>query len=46
MRLIGKGWPVFLWTPDALGDIEAALAKGPYGVISNEPVRAKELRGQ
>ena len=44
--LIAKGWPVFLWTPDEAGDIQAALTKGPYGVISNEPVRAKELRGQ
>jgi glycerophosphoryl diester phosphodiesterase len=43
-RLMAKGWPVFLWTPDQVGDIQAALAKGPYGVISNEPVRAKELR--
>ena len=45
-RLIAKGWPVFLWTPDQPGDIQAALNKRPYGVISNEPVRAKELRGQ
>ena len=44
-RLIAKGWPVFLWTPDEAGDIQAALNKNPYGVISNEPVRAKELRG-
>jgi len=36
---------VFLWTPDEAGDIQAALNKNPYGVISNEPVRAKELRG-
>jgi len=45
-RLIAKGWPVFLWTPDEPGDIQAALNKRPYGVISNEPVRAKDLRGQ
>ena len=37
-RLIEKGWPIFLWTPDEAADISAALAKGPYGVISNEPV--------
>ena len=43
MRLTGKGWPVFLWTPDGAGDIAVALARKPYGVISNEPVRAKEL---
>jgi len=46
MRLIGKGWPVFLWTPDGAGDIEVALARKPYGVISNEPRLARELRGQ
>lgn len=45
-RLIAKGWPVFLWTPDEPDEIQAALSKGPYGVISDEPVRAKELRGQ
>jgi len=45
-RLIEKGWPVLLWTPDEAGEIQAALAKGPYGVISDEPIRAKELRGQ
>jgi glycerophosphoryl diester phosphodiesterase len=45
-RLIAKGWPVFLWTPDEPGEITAVLAKSPYGVISDEPVRAKELRGQ
>ena len=45
-RLIAKGWPVFLWTPDEAGEIQAALIQGPYGVISDEPVRAKELRGQ
>ncbi len=45
-RLIAKGWPVFLWTPDEPGDIQAALNKRPYGVISNEPVRAKDLRDQ
>jgi glycerophosphoryl diester phosphodiesterase len=43
-RLIAKGWPVFIWTPDREDDLRAALAKRPFGVISNEPLRAKELR--
>jgi len=43
-RLIAKGWPVFIWTPDEEADIGRALARRPYGVISNEPVRAKQLR--
>jgi len=45
-RLIAKGWPVFIWTPDEEADIRRALAKRPYGVISNEPARAKALRDQ
>lgn len=43
-RLIAKGWPVFIWTPDRDDDIRRALAKRPFGVISNEPARAKALR--
>jgi glycerophosphoryl diester phosphodiesterase len=45
-RLIAKGWPVFIWTIDEAKDLRAALAKRPYGVISNEPVRARLLRGE
>jgi glycerophosphoryl diester phosphodiesterase len=45
-RLIAKGWPVFIWTPDEERDIRRALAERPYGVISNEPVRAIRLRDQ
>ena len=45
-RLIAKGWPVFIWTPDEDGDLRRALSKRPYGVISNEPIRAKQLRDQ
>lgn len=45
-RLIAKGWPAFIWTPDEEGDIRKALAKRPYGVISDQPIRARQLRGQ
>ena len=45
-RLIGKGWPVFVWTPDEDTDLRRAFAKRPYGVISNRPLRARELRGE
>jgi len=45
-RLIAKGWPSFIWTPDEEGDIRRALAKRPYGVISDQPIRARQLRGQ
>jgi glycerophosphoryl diester phosphodiesterase len=45
-RLIGKGWPSFIWTPNSDDDINRALAKQPYGVISDQPIRAKQIRGQ
>ena len=45
-RLIAKGWPAFIWTPDEEGDIQKALAKRPYGVISDQPIRARQLRGK
>jgi glycerophosphoryl diester phosphodiesterase len=44
-RLIAKGWPAFIWTPDEEQDIRRALAKHPYGVISDQPIRARQLRG-
>lgn len=43
-RLIAKGWPVFIWTPNDTASIRRALAKRPYGVISDEPIVAKGLR--
>jgi hypothetical protein len=42
--LLAKGWPAFIGTPDSDQDLRSALAKRPYGVISNQPVRAKQLR--
>jgi glycerophosphoryl diester phosphodiesterase len=45
-RLIAKGWPAFIWTPDNESDIRRALAKNPYGVISDRPIMAKQLRDQ
>jgi glycerophosphoryl diester phosphodiesterase len=44
-RLIAKGWPVFIWTVNEERDIRQALDKKPYGVISDQPIRAKQLRG-
>ena len=44
-RLIAKGWPVFIWTIDEADDIRGALSKRPYGVISDQPIRARQLRG-
>ena len=45
-RLIAKGWPTFIWTPDNESDIRGALAKKPYGVITDRPILAKQLRDQ
>ena len=45
-RLIAKGWPAFIWTPNDEQDIRRAFAKRPYGVISDQPIRARQLRGQ
>ena len=45
-RLLAKGWPAFIWTPNDEEHIRAALGKQPYAVISDRPNLAKELRGQ
>jgi glycerophosphoryl diester phosphodiesterase len=45
-RLIAQGWPAFIWTIDEDRDLRAALAKRPYGVISDQPVRARQARGE
>jgi glycerophosphoryl diester phosphodiesterase len=45
-RLIAKGWPAFIWTPDRETDIRDALARRPYGIISNQPILARHLRGE
>jgi glycerophosphoryl diester phosphodiesterase len=42
-RLIAKGWPAFLWTPDSEADIRRAIARRPYGVISDQPIIARQL---
>jgi glycerophosphoryl diester phosphodiesterase len=43
-RLLAKGWPAFIWTPDSEEELRSALARRPYGVISDQPLRAKQLR--
>lgn len=44
-RLIAKGWPVFIWTPNDSAHIRRALDFRPYGVISDQPLLAHQLRG-
>jgi glycerophosphoryl diester phosphodiesterase len=43
-RLLSKGYPVFLWTIDDEERIAWALAKRPYGIISDEPELVKQIR--
>jgi glycerophosphoryl diester phosphodiesterase len=45
-RLIAKGWPAFIWTPDEEADLHRAFAKQPYGVISDQPLRARRIRDE
>lgn len=45
-RLIGRGYPVFLWPLEDEARIHWALGKRPYGIISDEPQLAKGLRDQ
>jgi glycerophosphoryl diester phosphodiesterase len=45
-RLIAKGWPAFIWTPDEEADLRRAFAKKPYGVISDQPLRARRIRDE
>ena len=42
--LLEKGQPIFLWTPEKREAIEKALRLKPFGVISDEPTMAKEIR--
>ncbi len=43
-HLLAKGHPIFLWTIDDENRIRWALAKKPYGIISDEPQLVKRLR--
>jgi glycerophosphoryl diester phosphodiesterase len=43
-RLLSKGWPIFLWTPNDAEDISKNLNQKPYGVITDEPLMGKSLR--
>jgi glycerophosphoryl diester phosphodiesterase len=44
--LLEKGYPVFLWPVNEEERITWALAKHPYGIVSDEPVTARTLRDQ
>lgn len=43
-RLLAKGWPIFLWTPNDEPSLRRALGKRPFAVISDEPLLARALR--
>ncbi len=44
--LLEKGYPIFLWPVNDDEQITWALAKRPYGVVSDEPMTARKLRDQ
>jgi glycerophosphoryl diester phosphodiesterase len=43
-RLMNKNWPIFLWTPNEEQNIAEALSKGPYGIITDQPLLGKAMR--
>ena len=45
-RLLDKGYPVFLWPVNDESEIAWALEKRPYGLVSDEPLIAREMRDQ
>lgn len=44
--LLKKGYPIFLWPVNDEMQIAWALAKHPYGLVSDEPLIARRLRDQ
>ena len=38
-----RGILINVWTPDTSAELERAIGLGPYGIITNEPVKALEL---
>jgi glycerophosphoryl diester phosphodiesterase len=45
-RLIRKGWPAVIRTPNTEAELRQAFAFRPYGVISDQPILARQLRGE
>jgi hypothetical protein len=44
--LIGKGWPAVIRTPNTEAELRQAFAFRPYGLISDQPILARQLRGE
>ena len=42
-KLIDKGYPLFLWPPNDEKTIKESISVKPYGVITDEPILAKEI---
>ena len=45
-KLMAKGVPVFLWPLNDRQSVTWALGKSPYGLVSDEPLQALELRDE
>jgi glycerophosphoryl diester phosphodiesterase len=44
-HLIAKGWPALVWGPATEPELRGVIARHPYGVVSDQPVLARGLRG-
>jgi glycerophosphoryl diester phosphodiesterase len=42
-RLQAKGWPIFLWPLNNDESINWGIEKKPYGIVTDEPLRTKEI---
>jgi glycerophosphoryl diester phosphodiesterase len=45
-KLLRKGYPIFLWPVNDEAEIARALARHPYGLVSDEPLLARRMRDQ
>ena len=43
-HLIEQGWPIMLWATNTDEEIHSALKQQPYGLISDEPLKARQAR--
>jgi glycerophosphoryl diester phosphodiesterase len=44
-HLMAKGWPALVWGPATEPELHGVIARHPYGVVSDQPVLARGLRG-
>lgn len=42
-KLIMEGWPIFLWPLNTRESIKWGISKEPFGIVTDEPILAKEI---